>query len=630
MSRKVQNPHALKWALVAIVTIFGDIGTSFLYLPNVLFFETTHKITPENVLGMVSLVTWTLAYVSLKYAINALDADNAGEGGILALLSLVKQAHFQKYVPTSVLNKMTPFMILGACILVGGDGTLTSGISVASAVEGLSIVTDTFKPFILPICGAILFLLFFSQKWGTERITKILTPVMVAWFPLVALLGIYWIVQYPQVMWGIIDPRYGISFLVSSGFKESLTIGGVIILAATGGEGLYADLGHTTKEGIRRSWFFFVLPSLVMIYTGEGAFLLLEKPITNENIFFSMVQGNQALLIPLVVLATIATSVASLTLITGVQVVAVQLVQLGYLPRLKVICTNKDHSGQIFVPAANWTLFIATIGVLLGFGSSTRMASAYGWGVATLGIMTTVSLFTVAKFKFDWSNKRSILQLGSFLVVDTFFFCSTSVKFSEGAWFPILSGAVMFFICDTWAWGRSRIKKYLRKNFAEETLCKMQYVDCKLGGTPLVVMSSFAFSQDAPAPFAMLQWIRDTQCLPGTILVNSLSESTDVARTRISTEEVCGFTCYTISFGFAESQEECYQLLQSAIPDFNDRLQLFGNERVINVDLGFWDSFRFGVFVIMKRLATPADLFLGFEKSLNARQVLIAVPFTRE
>jgi KUP system potassium uptake protein len=626
---QVKNPDSLKWLLAAIVLIFGDIGTSPIYLFDVMFFETSHTANSENVLGTIGLVFYTLIFVSTKYMITTLDADFEGEGGIFALLNLLKAGKKEGRISTKTLKWATPIAVLGAAILGAGDGTLTPAISVSSAIEGLSVITDTFQPFILPICVLILFVLFYSQRWGTEAITKIFAPAMVAWFPVIGCIGAYWIFQSPEILWAIVDPRHAMNFLFSQGIKGALVIGGVVILAETGGEGAYADLSHTTKEGVRKAWFFLVLPSILLCYLGEGAMLLSGKEIEHEKIFFSLVSGNQFLLVSLVILATIATSVASLTLITGVQVLAQQAWSLGYLPRLKVVHTSAEHQGQIYVPAACWLLFLACLGVLFGFGSSSRMAAAYGWGVASLSLLTTTGLFLVSSFKLGWSRKRTILQLGAFFLIDLFFFLSTSQKFHEGAWFPIASGLVVYFVCDSWAWGRTKIKKKLSGELSAFNLEWLRGVSVNTFGLKLIVFTASPLDNECGSlvPYSVMEKFLDNGSLPPVsfcIVVKTQAPKVN-EDVRYQLSQVCGFNVHTITIGFLDDPSCVAQILAKNVL-LNDKKVVFGDEEISRGQLNWLDNFRFNVFRFLKVNSRSAPTFFGFnnmpEKVRNVGKVV--------
>ena len=624
---KITDPNALKWAIVAIVLIFGDIGTSVIYLFDVMVFETKHGVSSEVAMGSVGLVFWTLLFVSTKYMLVTLEADYKGEGGIFALLNILKNGRENGFVSNSIFNYAAPISVLGACILGSGDGTLTSAISVKSAIEGLGILFSALQPYEIPITIVIIFMLFYSARWGADTVSKYLAPFMIMWFPLVGSVGLYWIIQQPTILWTLVDPRYAINFLISSGFKGALIIGGVIILAETGGEACYADLSVTTKQGIRKAWFFFVFPCIMLCYLGEGAFLLGNGNINQEKIFFSMANGNQFLLLVMVFFATIATCIASLALITGVQVLAAQANTLGYLPRMKVIHTSKDHAGQIYVPIANWTLFIATCAVLIMFGTSTKMASAYGWGVASVSLLTTAGLFLISGYKLGWSKPRAWIQLGIFLIVDIFFFASTSQKFMEGAWFPMASGLFTYFICDSWSWGRSRLRKRLNEFNARYNLLWLQSVKVSSEGKKIVVFARTRIVDcDSLLPYSIVEMVNDS----GTIAqisfcnVEILSDVPNIrSEDQYTLDEVCGFNIHRIKLGFLDKTENVANILGEHV-NLTTKIVLLGDEEVWMSSPNLMNNIRFAVYSFLKRNTPSAAAFLGFgngKYTTNLRKV---------
>ena len=461
MNQQSTTPHTttsrLPFLIVAALgVVFGDIGTSPLYALRECF-SGPHAIpvSPANVYGVLSLVVWSLIIVvSIKYLLFVMRADNAGEGGILALVALVRQRA----------GALIAVGLFGAALLYG-DGMITPAISVLSAVEGLSIATHAFEPFIVPITAVILVALFVVQHRGTSGIGSIFGPVMIAWFIVIALLGISAIAQQPGIV-AAFDPRHAIRFFAAHGPGGLLTLGGVV-LAITGAEALYADMGHFGPSPIRIGWFALVMPSLVVNYFGQGA-LLLSDASAASNPFYRL--SPPWALYPMVVLSTIATIIASQAIISGAFSLTQQAIQLGYAPRFDIRHTSAHEKGQVYVPEINWMLMLATLGLVFGFRTSTNLASAYGMAVTATMVITTMLAYVVARQRWGWSVVRATVVTGSFLVVDLAFFAANILKIEHGGWFPLLVGAIVFMIMSTWNTGRKLVLDRLR--LAEVPLTK--------------------------------------------------------------------------------------------------------------------------------------------------------------
>ncbi|MGA9525261.1 MAG: potassium transporter Kup [Myxococcaceae bacterium] len=441
-------------ALTALGVVFGDIGTSPLYA----FRECFHgphaiALTPGNVLGVLSLIVWSLVLIiTVKYIGFVMRADNRGEGGILALMALALQG---KHGP----RRRYLLVIVGlfGAALLYGDGVITPAISVLSAVEGLQVATPVFAPYVIPITIFILVLVFLVQHKGTAIIGRIFGPVTLLWFLTLAALGVYGILHHPSVLWAV-NPLHAVRFFSENGLHGAVVLGSVF-LVVTGGEALYADMGHFGKRPIRLAWFTLVLPSLLLNYFGQGA-LLVMRPEAAENPFFRM--APVWTLYPLVVLATLATVIASQALISGAFSLTRQAVQLGYSPRFEIIHTSAQEIGQIYIPGVNWALLVGVIALVLGFGSSSRLAAAYGIAVTMTMIITTVLAFFVARYLWNWSLTASLGICSFFLVIDVSFFGANLLKFADGGWFPILVALVVFTLLTTWKRGRQILAERLR------------------------------------------------------------------------------------------------------------------------------------------------------------------------
>jgi KUP system potassium uptake protein len=444
--------EAGRWATFsALGVVFGDLGTSPLYTLQTVVQSVGGKFTPQSALGILSAIIWTLAVtVSIKYCLFVMRADNRGEGGILALMSLIGANGFVPGV-----RVLTGMGLLGAA-LIYGDGAITPAISVLSALEGVNVVTDTFKPFVMPVAVAILLALFAAQRFGTEKIGRAFGPVMLLWFVVIAVLGVVAIARHPGVI-AALDPRYAVRFLAASGRNGAMVLGGVF-LCITGAEALYADMGHFGKGSIRRAWYIIVLPALLLSYAGQTA-LLLDKGTVNGNPFFLIAPSWS--IYPLVMLATVATIIASQAIITGSFSMTRQAMQLGWLPGVAIRQTSDRVYGQIYVPVVNWLLMVTTIAITIAFGSSDRLAGAYGTAVATTMLLTTILLFRAMRNLWRWPLAAALLVAGVFLIVDTSFFAANLLKIADGGWLPLSLAVVLFIIMVTWRAGVEALRATL-------------------------------------------------------------------------------------------------------------------------------------------------------------------------
>lgn len=434
-------------ALAAIGVVFGDIGTSPLYTMKMVF-HGSHGIAPlhDSVLGALSLVLWSLLIVvSLKYVVFIMRADNRGEGGIMALLALTL-----KNSPGDTRSRwLLMSMGLFGAALFYGDGVITPAISILSAVEGLEIATPALKPFVIPLTLSVLVGLFLIQRRGTASVGALFGPVMVIWFIMLAILGIANILQEPAVLKAV-NPLYGVHFFQEHKWSAFLALGAVV-LAVTGGEALYADMGHFGRLPIRTAWFGLVLPSLLLNYFGQGA-LLIHQPGAIENPFYLLAPSWA--LYPMVALATVATVIASQAVISGAFSVTRQAMQLGYCPRLEIQHTSEKEIGQVYLPAINMALLAAIIVLVLGFGSSENLAAAYGIAVTGTMAIDTVLAVVVAHHLWKWGWLRCSLVAAFFLVIDLSFFGANALKIPQGGWFPLLVAIVVFTMLSTWKRGR--------------------------------------------------------------------------------------------------------------------------------------------------------------------------------
>ena len=455
----MSNAHSQK-ALAPVVigaigVVFGDIGTSPLYALKEIF-NGHHPIpiTPDNIFGILSMVFWSIiALVTVKYVSVIMRADNRGEGGSLALLSLITERSHHRVV-TWIISLLGIF----AAALFYGDSMITPAISVLSAVEGLEIITPDLKPYVLPLTVGILSGLFFIQRRGTGTVGLFFGPVMIGWFGVLGLLGVLEIARHPDVL-AALNPIYAIRFINAHPGLAFLALGSVV-LSVTGGEALYTDMGHFGRFPIRLAWFGFVMPALVLNYFGQGA-LLLNEPGAIESPFFHL--GPQWALIPLVILATLATVIASQAVISGAFSVARQAVQMGFLPRMLIVHTSGKSEGQIYVPFTNWTLYFAVVALVLGFKSSSNLAAAYGIAVTGTMLIDTILVSFVMVLLWRWHPLVVALVAGAFLLVDIAFFAANVIKIPEGGWFPIVMGLISFTVLTTWRRGRKLVRRELAK-----------------------------------------------------------------------------------------------------------------------------------------------------------------------
>jgi KUP system potassium uptake protein len=446
-----QSSNLAGLGLAALGIVFGDIGTSPLYTLKTILSMTTGTPTRDAVLGVLSLIIWTLIIItSVKYVAFAMSIDNDGEGGILALMSLLGTKKHQRPIIVAI-------GLFGAA-LIYGDGAITPAISVLSALEGLNIATGAVQPYVLPGAVAILIALFAIQPQGTARIGKAFGPVMSVWFLAIAVMGIAGIVRHPAVL-AALNPFYGMHFLLSNGFASFLTLGGVF-LCVTGAEALYADMGHFGSRPIRFTWSFIVLPSLVLNYAGQSA-LVLEGMPTTENIFYQLCPG--PLLIPFIILATIATIIASQAIITGAFSMTRQAIQLGWLPRLKIVQTSEEGYGQIYVGVINWLLMVVTVGLTLFFGKSDNLVAAYGIAVSATMILTTGLLFIAMRDVWGWSLIASAAVAGVFFCIDASFFLANLTKLAQGGYIPLLLATLVYGVMFIWHQGSVSVAQRLRE-----------------------------------------------------------------------------------------------------------------------------------------------------------------------
>jgi KUP system potassium uptake protein len=595
-------------SLAALGVVYGDIGTSPLYAVRTCFHGTYGvSVTEPNVLGVLSLIFWSLILViSIKYIIYIMNAENKGEGGILALMALIhpdKAAAGKKRWFTVSLG------IFGAALLYG-DGTITPAISVLSSVEGLEVATPFFKPYIVPITIVILVLLFSFQRQGTRTVGSVFGLVMLFWFALLAILGIGGIMHRPDVLTAVF-PGYAVRFFLANGW-QGFAILGVVFLVVTGGEALYADMGHFGTEPIRLIWFTLVLPSLLLNYFGQGA-LLLADPRTLENPFYRL--APHWALYPLVVVATLATVIASQAVISGAFSLTRQAIQLDYCPRMKIDHTSRKQIGQVYIGAVNWTLMALTIILVIVFQRSTELAAAYGMAVSTTMVITTVMAYVVAREVWQWGWIPTVIVTIFFLIPDISFFSANLTKFYQGGWFPLLVAAVIYTLMSTWRTGRKLLWRHLK----ESRMPIEKYLDELQTDPPQRVSGTAVFLTGSTygVPPALMYQIEHNKVLhEQVILLTVITRNVPylVGQQRIETEKLDqNFYRVTARHGFMENPDiqKILRWCQSANIEIelSETSFFLGRETIIpskKLGMSFW---RAAIFAFMSRNALQATAF---------------------
>ncbi|HWU88327.1 MAG TPA: KUP/HAK/KT family potassium transporter, partial [Kofleriaceae bacterium] len=501
-------------SLGALGVVYGDIGTSPLYaIKECLGSTSPHAVasSPGNVLGVMSLVFWALTLVVVvKYLGFVLRADNRGEGGILALAALIKPKRATGRLALPIL-----LALFGAGLLYG-DGLITPAISVLSAVEGLEVATDSLQPVIVPATVAILVTLFVVQRHGTHRIGSVFGWVMLVWFLAIGAAGVRHVAAHPEVL-AAINPVHGVRFFAEHGVHGFLLLGAVV-LCVTGGEALYADMGHFGKRPIRVAWFTIAMPGLLLNYFGQAALLLSAPEKTIENPFFALVHG--PLLYPMVVIATLATIIASQALISGAFSLTQQAVQLGYLPRVTIVHTSEKAQGQIYIPEVNWFLMVGTVLIVIGFGSSSNLAAAYGIAVTGTMAITTYLYYLVARRNWGWPLGYGLLVLVGFMIFDLSFLGANVVKIQHGGWVPLVLGTGLFVVMTTWWKGRLELSRIVDSGAIPDDLF---LADLDANPLPRVRGTAvFMTSNPAGFPNVLLHHVKHNQVLHEQVVLLSI------------------------------------------------------------------------------------------------------------
>ncbi|HUR34057.1 MAG TPA: potassium transporter Kup [Vicinamibacterales bacterium] len=596
-------------SVAALGVVYGDIGTSPLYALRECFYGE-HAIPPTatNIMGVLSMVLWALVLViSLKYITFVLRADNQGEGGILALTALA--------TPIKILSRKErwPLVLLGifGAALLYGDGMITPAISVLSAVEGLSIGTPIFEPFVVPITIGILIGLFLIQSHGTGGVGRIFGPVTFVWFVTIGLLGAIEIGRHPGVL-AAVNPMHAVDFFLANGW-DGYFILGTVVLAITGGESLYVDLGHFGPRPIRLVWFAVVMPALLLNYFGQGA-LLMSEPESASNPFFFL--APDWAVYPLVALATCATVIASQAVISGAFSITMQAVQFGFLPRLTITHTSSREFGQIYIPSVNWALMIACILLVIGFGASSALAAAYGIAVISAMTITSLMFLVVARDRWGWSLAVVVPLVGTFLAIDLAFFGANIVKVPHGGWFPLVAAAAIFAVMTTWKQGRRTLTQLLVANALpfETFLADIRkHPPLRVPGTAIFMNGNLGGT-----PAALLHNVRHNHVLHerNILITATVKQVPRVDPSERTNVEHLGdsFWRIVVNYGFTEEPDVPAALADLAQPDLPldlDTVTYFlGRETLIATrHVNHMADWREKLFVTMQRNATNATSY---------------------
>jgi KUP system potassium uptake protein len=600
-------------ALSALGIVFGDLGTSPLYALQEAF-HGRHGVapTPENVLGIVSLFLWCLLLmVSVKYVALLMRAGNRGEGGILALLALLTRGKRGAIGRSAVFVTLA----LAGTAMLYGDGIITPAISVLSAVEGLRVATPAFSPVVVPATVVILIVLFALQPFGSGRVGKIFGPVLATWFVAIAIIGAMMVAHNPAAL-AAVNPLHAVHFFLRNGAKGFFALGAVV-LCLTGGEALYADMGHFGRKPIRLAWYGLALPSLILSYLGQAA-LLLRNPAAADRPFYSCVP--QPALYPMVVLATMATIVASQALISAVFSLTRQAAQLGFSPRVRVVHTSGAIIGQIYIPALNWVLMLATVSIVLAFRSSDRLAAAFGLAVSTTMAITTLLFAAVARTRWRWRWISVIGVAGFFLIADLAFVLANVVKFVDGGWLPLLIGAVVFLLMSTWHTGR----RLLNAVTGERALPLEEFLESLARHPPYRVRGSGVFlsAETKGVPLVLLHHLKHNQVLhERVVLLTITTADVPVVRNddRVTIESFpMGFHRVTGRYGFMEEPDAPAILQQAAdagVPVDCDRTTYYlGRTTLVphgERSTKRMNALRLMLFSVLKRNDRSATLYFG-------------------
>lgn len=608
-----KKPASWKMALGALGIVFGDIGTSPLYAFRECFADHVDTVS-QNLCGAASLIIWSLILiVSLKYVTLILRLDNKGEGGILSLSALVRGNRAMQ----GLRDRPWVFAVglLGAA-LIYADGMITPAISVLSAVEGLTVKAPNLGDSVVPIAMGIIVGVFAIQRHGTGRVGVLFGPIILLWFTVLGLLGVKWIIASPSVLWSL-NPLNGILFLYHES-EHALPILAAVFLSVTGGEALYADLGHFSAKAIRQAWYFVAFPGLALNYLGQAALMQLHPESTHS--FYNLV--SESWILPLTILATAAAIIASQALISGAFSLTSQAIQLGCLPRLRMLYTSETEKGQVYLPPVNWLLMVACLFLISKYEKSGNLAAAYGISICLTMTVTTLLFHQAARIVWKWSPWKCHIATAGFLVIDLAFLLANGAKIFHGGWMPLAVAFVMIFLMTTWRWGRERLGRRMEKASIPAT---MLIDDLQRKNVHRVAGTAFYMcGKTGGIPLALLHNLKHNQVLHERVIllhVETLDASHAMPEERYDVQELGqGFILLHLRFGFSETPNVPLALKECLTGDVKYEPQkstfFLGRETyAVSRGLNAWERFRLAIFAWMTRNATPATAYFSLPPS---------------
>jgi KUP system potassium uptake protein len=615
MSQLASHKKSVSWkmALGALGIVFGDIGTSPLYAFRECFADHVDTVS-QNLCGAASLIIWSMILiVSLKYVTLILRLDNKGEGGILSLSALVRGNRAMQ----GLRDRPWVFAVglLGAA-LIYADGMITPAISVLSAVEGLTVKAPNLGDSVVPIAMGIIVAVFAIQRHGTGRVGVLFGPIILLWFAVLGLLGLKWIIACPSVLWSL-NPLNGILFLYHE-FEHALPILAAVFLSVTGGEALYADLGHFSASSIRRAWYFVAFPGLALNYLGQAALMQIHPESTHS--FYNLV--SESWILPLTILATAAAIIASQALISGAFSLTSQAIQLGCLPRLRMLYTSETEKGQVYLPPVNWLLMVACLFLISKYEKSGNLAAAYGIAICLTMTVTTLLFNQAARIVWKWSPWKCHLATAGFLVIDLAFLFANGAKIFQGGWMPLVVSFVIIFLMTTWRWGRERLGKRMEKASIPAT---MLIDDLQRKNVYRVPGTAFYMcGKTGGIPLALLHNLKHNQVLHERVIllhVETLDASHAMPEERFSVQELGqGIMLLHLRFGFSETPNVPAALKECLTGEVKYEPQkstfFLGRETyAVSRGLNAWERFRLAIFAWMTRNATPATAYFSLPPS---------------
>lgn len=629
----------------ALGIVYGDIGTSPLYAMNEVFFGSGHLATaPEHIAGVASLIFWMLLLiVSVKYAGFVLRADRNGEGGVFSLFGLLENREGRHI-------GLTIILLMFAAGLLFGDGIITPAISVLSAVEGLEIAAPNLSHLIVPLTILILIGVFLFQKQGTRLVGRIYGPIMLLWFFAIGILGVMQLLANPEIFPAVFDPRYAVALLGSLSAHEIALLIGAVFLVITGSEALYADLGHFGRHAIRVGWFLIVFPALFLNYAGQAAYLMSGAPVEGGNLFYSLVPDT--LLYPMIFLATAAAIIASVALIFGAYSLVSQAIVLHLLPRLRIRHTDRETEGRIYIPAVNFALFLGSVSLVVWFGSSSRLAAAYGFSVSGVMLITSVAMIAVAKEHWRWSPWAAVSAFGSFAFLDFWFVIANSAKFFEGGYIPFMLGCVIFAVIATWRWGRGilriayagyssghdmgwflDLKRRLEEQggvLDDDRIRRLVELDRAV----VFLVSHPIKSRSDPLPVKLRTYLKRKGAIPKDILLLNIDQehAPFVKRHYHAINLGCNVFSVEAHFGFMENPDAASVLRELYRQGVFEKkfcrctIEASEDELIIDHNIARWDRLRARLFRKLLRLSVPAYRYFGLRREATAGLSKTVIP----